>query len=79
MVHIFGWEMYTWWNGVWLLLKLELVKFPGSPETSHIVSVVFQQYLYILHYILPNSSSGPVITLYGDSEFSQRQKKEFLI
>ena len=65
--------------GVWILLKLELAKFPGGPVTSHIVSVVFQQYLYILHYILPISSSGPVITLYGDSEFSQRQNREFLI
>ena len=70
MVHIFGWEMYTWWNGVWILLKLELAKLPGRPETSHTVSVVFQQYLYILNYILTISSSGPVITLYGDSEFS---------
>ena len=79
MAHIFGWETYTWWNGVRILLKLELAKFPGNPVTSHIVSVVFQQYLHILHYILPISSSRPVIILYGDSEFSKRQNTEFLM
>jgi hypothetical protein len=79
MMHIFGWEMYTRWNGVWMLLKLELAKFPGNPVTSHIVSVAFQQYLYILHYFLPISSSQPVITLYGDNEISKRQNREFLI